>query len=59
MRTPVIAETAICALNAGGLRRRWGVETSKNCRDSDIQFIRGWTHDGDAVKWPKSSRDHA
>jgi hypothetical protein len=44
---------------------RWAVEAAlgrrnfKELSDSDIQFIRNWTHDGDAVKWPKSSRDHA
>ena len=44
---------------------RWGVEAAlgrrnfKELSDSDIQSIREWTHDGDAVKWPKSSRDHA
>ena len=44
---------------------RWGVEAAlgrrnfKELSDSDIQFIRGWTHDGDAVKWPRSSLDHA
>ena len=44
---------------------RWAVEAALRRRNfeelssSDIQFIRGWTHDGDAVKWPKSSRDHA
>jgi Family of unknown function (DUF5681) len=50
----------------GRLRlERWAVEAAlrrrnfKELLDSDIQFIRGSTHDGDAVKWPKSSRDHA
>jgi hypothetical protein len=57
--------------NAGDIRsgylrlERWGVEAAlgrrnfKELSDSDIQFIRNWTHDGDAVKWPKSSRNHA
>ena len=51
---------------SGHLRlERWGVEAAlgrrnfKELSDSDIQFIRGWTHDGDALKWPKISRDHA
>jgi hypothetical protein len=44
---------------------RWAVEAALGRRgfhqlsSSDIQFIRGWTHDGDAVKWPWSSLDHA
>jgi len=44
---------------------RWAVEAAlrrrnfKELSDSDIQFIRGWTHDGDALKWPKSARDQA
>jgi hypothetical protein len=50
----------------GRLRlERWAVEAALRRRNfhelssSDIQFIQGWTHDGDAVKWPKSSRDDA
>jgi Family of unknown function (DUF5681) len=50
----------------GRLRlERWAVEAALRRRNfdelsnSDIQLIRGSTHDGDAVKWPKSSRDHA
>ena len=57
--------------NAGDSRNgylrleRWAVEAALRRRNfeelssSDIHFIRGWTHDGDAVKWPRSSLDHA
>ena len=52
-------------IRSGYLRlERWGVEAAlrrrnfKELSDSDIQSIREWTHDGDALKWPKSSRDH-
>jgi len=48
----------------GRLRlEQWGVEAALRRRNfddlssSDIQSIRGWTHDGDAVKWPKSFLD--
>jgi Family of unknown function (DUF5681) len=50
---------------SGYLRlERWTVEAALRRRnfedlsDSDIQFIRGWTHEADAVKWPRSSLDH-
>jgi Family of unknown function (DUF5681) len=50
----------------GRLRlERWAVEAALRRRNfaelssSDIHFIRGWTHDGLAVKWPTSSRDRA
>jgi len=42
---------------------RWAVEAALSRRNfeelssSDIQSIRGWTHDGDAVKWPRSFLD--
>ena len=57
--------------NAGGNRNghlrleRWAVEAAlrrgsfEELSSSDIHLIRGWTHDGDAVKWPRSSLDHA
>ena len=57
--------------NAGDSRRgclrleRWAVEaalrrrTFEELSSSDIHFIREWTHDGLAVKWPRSSLDHA
>jgi Family of unknown function (DUF5681) len=57
--------------NAGGNRNghlrleRWAVEAAlrrgsfEELSTSDIHLIRGWTHDGDAVKWPRSSLDHA
>jgi hypothetical protein len=44
---------------------RWAVEAAlgrgsfHQLSNSDIQFIREWTHNGDAVKWPWSSLDHA
>jgi hypothetical protein len=48
----------------GRLRlERWAVEAALRRRNfdelsrSDIQSIRGWTHDGDAVKWPRSFLD--
>jgi hypothetical protein len=48
----------------GRLRlERWAVEAALSRRNfdelssSDIQSIRGWTHDGDAVKWPRSFLD--
>jgi len=43
---------------------RWAVEAALRRRSfeelssSDIHLIRGWTHDGDAVKWWRSSLDH-
>jgi Family of unknown function (DUF5681) len=43
---------------------RWAVEAALRRRSfeelssSDIHLIRGSTHDGDAVKWPRSSHDH-
>jgi hypothetical protein len=43
---------------------RWAVEAALRRRSfeelssSDIHLIRGSTHDGDAVKWPRSSLDH-
>jgi hypothetical protein len=50
----------------GRLRlERWAVEAALSRRNvdelssSDIQFIRGWTHDADAVKWPRSFLDRA
>jgi Family of unknown function (DUF5681) len=50
----------------GHLRlERWAVEAALRRRSfdelssSDIQFIRGWTHDADAVKWPRSFLDRA
>lgn len=46
----------------GRLRlERWAVEAALKRRNfeelssSDIHLIREWTHDGDAVKWPRSS----
>ena len=42
---------------------RWAVEAALRRRNfdelssSDKQSIRGWTHDGDAVKWPRSFLD--
>jgi hypothetical protein len=42
---------------------RWAVEAALRRRNfeelssSDIRFIREWTHDGDAVKWPRSFFD--
>ena len=56
--------------NAGDSRNahlrleRWAVEAALRRRSfeelssSDIHLIRGSTHDGDAVKWPRSSLDH-
>ena len=56
--------------NAGDCRNgdlrleRWAVEAALRRRSfeelssSDIHLIRGSTHDGDAVKWPRSSHDH-
>ena len=48
----------------GRLRlERWAVEAALRRRNfdelssSDIQSIRGWTHDGHAVKWPRSFLD--
>jgi hypothetical protein len=48
----------------GRLRlERWAVEVALRRRNfdelssSDIQSIRGWTRDGDAVKWPRSFLD--
>jgi hypothetical protein len=48
----------------GRLRlERWAVEAALRRRNfdelssSDIQSIRGWTHDSDAVKWPRSFLD--
>ena len=48
----------------GRLRlERWAVEAALRRRNfdelssSDIQSIRGWTLDGDAVKWPRSFLD--
>jgi hypothetical protein len=48
----------------GRLRlERWAVEAALRRRNfdelssSDMQSIRGWTHDGDAVKWPRSFLD--
>jgi hypothetical protein len=44
---------------------RWAVEAALRRRSfeelssSDIHLIRRSTHDGDAVKWPRSSLDHA
>jgi hypothetical protein len=44
---------------------RWAVEAALRRRSleqlssSDIQLIRGSTHDGDAVKWPRNSLDLA
>jgi hypothetical protein len=44
---------------------RWAIEAALRRRSfeelssSDIHLIRGSTHDGDAVKWPRSSLDHA
>jgi hypothetical protein len=55
--------------NAGDSRdgrlclERWALEAALSRRNfdelssSDIQSIRGWTHDGDAVKWPRSFLD--
>ena len=57
--------------NAGDSRNgklrleRWAVEAALRRRNfdelssSDIQLIRGWTHDGVALEWPRSSLDHA
>ena len=49
----------------GHLRlERWAVEAAlrrrnfKELSSSDIRLIQGWTHDGEAVKWPRSSLDH-
>jgi hypothetical protein len=42
---------------------RWAVEAALRRRSfeelssSDIQSIRGWTHDGDTVKWPRNFLD--
>jgi hypothetical protein len=48
----------------GHLRlERWAVEEALRRRNfdelssSDKHSIRGWTHDGDAVKWPRSFLD--
>jgi hypothetical protein len=48
----------------GRLRlERWAAEAAlrrgnfDDLSSSDIQSIRGWTHDGDAVKWPRSFLD--
>jgi hypothetical protein len=55
--------------NAGDSRdgrlclERWALEAALGRRNfdelssSDIQSIRGWTHDGAAVKWPRSLLD--
>ena len=55
--------------NAGDSRdgrlclERWALEAALSRRNfdelssSDIQSIRGWTHDGDAVKWPRCFLD--
>ena len=55
--------------NAGDSRdgrfrlERWAVEAAlrrgnfDDLSSSEIQSIRGWTHDGDAVKWPRSFLD--
>ena len=57
--------------NAGDTRHahlrleRWAAEAALRrgnfgeLPSSDIEFIRGWTHDGVALKWPRGSLDHA
>jgi Family of unknown function (DUF5681) len=60
------ADASVGDSRSGYLRlERWAVEAALRRRNfdelssSDKQSIRGWTHDGDAVKWPRSFLDHA
>jgi hypothetical protein len=58
------------SVNAGDSRNgnlrleRWAVEAALRRRkfeelsSSDKQLIRGWTHDSEAVKWPRDFLDH-
>jgi hypothetical protein len=61
-----MANASLGDSQSGYLRlERWAVEAAlrrrsfKELSSSDVHLIRGWTHDGDAVKWPRSSLDHA
>ena len=60
----IASRTAGDSLNAHLRLERWAVEAALRRRSfeelssSDIHLIRGSTHDGDAVKWPRSSLDH-
>jgi Family of unknown function (DUF5681) len=58
------ANASVGDTRKGYLRlERWAVEAALRRRNfdelssSDKQSIRGWTHDGDAVKWPRSFLD--
>jgi hypothetical protein len=60
----IASRTAGDSQNAHLRLERWAVEAALRRRSfeelssSDIHLIRGSTHDGDAVKWPRSSLDH-
>ena len=61
----IASRTAGDSQNAHLRLERWAVEAALRRRSfeelssSDIHLIRGSTHDGDAVKWPRSSLHHA
>ena len=61
----IASRTAGDSQNAHLRLERWAVEAALRRRSfeelssSDIHLIRGSTHGGDAVKWPRSSLDHA
>ena len=60
----IASRTAGDSQNAHLRLERWAVEAALRRRSfeelssSDIHLIRGSTHDGDAVKWRRSSLDH-